>query len=45
MKGIDEWKKGKIMSAQPKLTGKYSRWLNIELEAENPVCINWDHVD
>ena len=47
MKGNDKCKKGKIMSAQPKLTGKYSHWLNIEpeVENENPVCINWDHVD
>ena len=47
MKGSDEWKTGKIMTAQPKSTGKYSHWLNIEPEAknENPVCINWDHVD
>ena len=29
MKGSDEWKTGKIMSAQPKSTGKYSHWLNI----------------
>ena len=35
------------MSAQPKSTGKYSYWLNIEpkVEKENPVCMNWDHVD
>ena len=47
MKGSDEWKRGKIMSTQPKSTGKYSHWLNIEpkVENENPVCINWDHVD
>ena len=47
MQESDEWKTGKIMSAQPKLTGKYSHWLNIEpaAENENPVCINWDHVD
>ena len=47
MKGSDEKKTGKIMSAQPKSTGKYSHWLNIELEAENEksICINWDHVD
>ena len=47
MKESDEWNTGKIMSAQPKLTGKYSHQLNIEPEAgnENPVCINWDHVD
>ena len=47
MKGSDEWKTEKNMSAQPKLTGKYSHWLNIEPEAENenPVCIKWDHVD
>ena len=47
MKCSDEWKRGKIMSTQPKSTGKYSHWLNIEpkVENENPVCINWDHVD
>ena len=47
MKGNDEWKTGKIMSSQQKLTGKYRHWLNIELEEENenPVCINRDHVD
>ena len=47
MKRSNEWKTGKIMSAQPKSTGKYSHWLNIEPEAENqnPVCINWDHVE
>ena len=46
MKGSDEWKTGKIISAQPKSTRKYSHWLNIEseVENENPVCINWDHV-
>ena len=35
------------MSEQPKLTGKYSHWLNIkpETENENPFSINWDHVD
>ena len=29
------------------MTGKYRHWLNIEpeLENENPVCINRDHVD
>ncbi len=34
------------LGAQPKLTGKQSL-LNIEPEAENenPVYINWDHVD
>ena len=47
MNESEEWKKGKIMSTQPKSTGKYSHWLNIKLEAENEnlVCINWDHVD
>ena len=42
MKGSDERKTGKIMSAQPKSTGKYSHWLIIEpeVENENPVCIN-----
>ena len=42
MKRSDEWRTGKIMSAQPKLTGKYRQWLNIEPEAENEnlVCIN-----
>ena len=47
IKGSDEWKTGKIMSAQPKSTGKYSHWMNMKPEAENenPVCINWDHVD
>ncbi len=31
------------MSTQPKLSGKYSHWLNIKPEAENenPICINW----
>ena len=40
-------KKGKIMSTQPLLTGKYSYWLNIKPEAENKnlIYINWDHVD
>ena len=35
------------MSTQPKSTGKYSHWLNIEpeVENENPVGISWDHVD
>ena len=47
MKGSDEWKTGKIISAQPKSNGKYSHWLNIEPEGKNgnPVCINWNHVD
>ena len=47
MKGSDEWKTGKIKSAPPKSTGKYSHWLNIEteMENENPHCINQDHVD
>ena len=47
IKGGNKWKTGKIMSAQPKSTGKHSHWLNIEPKAENenPVCINWDHVD
>ena len=47
MKGSDEWKTGKIMSSQPKSTGKYSHWLNIKPEAENKnlACINWDHVN
>ena len=35
MNGIEEWKKGKIMSIQPKSTGKYSPWLNIKPETEN----------
>ena len=34
MKERDEWKAGKIMCAQPKSTGKYSHWQNIEPEAE-----------
>ena len=40
-------KKGKIMSTQPKPTGKYSHWLNIKPETKNknPICINWNHVD
>ena len=35
------------MNAQPKSTGKYSHWLNIEpkVESENPVSISMDHVD
>ena len=35
------------MSAPPKLTEKYSHWLNIkpEVENEHPVCISWDYVD
>ena len=47
MKENDEWKTGKIMSAQHKSTGKYSHWQNKEPEAENenPVCINCNHVD
>ena len=35
MKESDEWKTGKIISAQSKLTKKYSHWLNIEPEVEN----------
>lgn len=45
--GSEEWKKGKVMSVQPKSTGKYSHWINIEPEDENEdqVCINWNHID
>ena len=47
MKESNEWKTGKIMNSQSKSIGRYSDWLNIEPEAEdeNPVCINWNHVD
>lgn len=47
LRGSDEWKKGMVMSTQPKSTGKYSHWLNIKPEAENEdhLCVNWDHVD
>ncbi|GAB1599998.1 hypothetical protein Ahia01_000277300 [Argonauta hians] len=45
--GNEEWKKGKIMNTQPKLSGNYGHWRNVEPAAENesPLCVNWDEVD
>ena len=49
MKGRDEWEKKKRKDLRVDSLNwlENSHWLNIkpEVENENPVCINWDHVD
>jgi transposase InsO family protein len=40
------WKDAKILSIQPKQTGKYKDWINVHITGDpDPSCINWDLVD
>ena len=39
------WTKAKVIHRQPKQTGTYKHWVNVHVEeAEQPVCVNWQHV-
>ena len=41
-----EWQKGKILSYQPKQSGKYRNWINLKAsEDTEPKCVNWDDVE
>ena len=42
----NDWKTAKVLSVQPKQTGKYKDWINVHVDGEeDPICVNWDHVD
>ena len=42
----DEWRNAKVLSAQPKQTGKYKNWINVHVTGEEePICVNWDDVE
>ena len=41
----DDWACAKILSKQPKQSGKYRDWLNVHVDGQDdPICVNWDHV-
>ena len=40
----EDWRTGKIMKAQPKATGTYSNWRNVDLDEGTSLCVNWDDV-
>ena len=46
MKDEHEWQKAKVLSYQPKQTGKYRDWVNVKSDFDaEPKCINWDDVE
>ena len=41
----DVWNEAKILSKQPKQSGKYKNWINVHVKGdEDPLCVNWDDV-
>ena len=46
MLGDRHWKEAKVLSVQPKQTGKYRDWINVHVTGEeDPICVNWDDVE
>ena len=46
MKDKIDWQQAKVLSYQPKQTGKYKQWINVQVENETePKCVNWDEVE
>ena len=41
----DGWKLAKVLSHQPKQTGQYKNWFNIQEDDDVQSCVNWDHVE
>ena len=40
----EDWRIGRIMKSQPKSTGTYSNWRNVNLDEGTSLCVNWDNV-
>ena len=46
MKDETDWQQAKVLSYQPKETGKYKQLVNAQTENEpEPKCVNWDEVE
>lgn len=46
LKDSDVWNNAKILSSQPKKSGKYKNYLNVHVSGNSdPICVNWDVVD
>merc|ERR1712121_25951 len=44
--GESDWKKAKVLSLQPKQSGKYKNWINVHVsDEEEPIAVNWDDVE
>ena len=44
--GESDWKKAKVLSLQPKQSGKYKNWINVHVsDEEEPISVNWDDVE
>ena len=42
----DAWCKAKVLSVQPKQTGTYKNWFNIQKHNEDEAsCVNWDRIE
>ena len=44
LKDHNEWKFAKILSSQPKKTGKYYHFINIKNDDSDPECLDWNSV-
>ena len=44
LKNSREWKCARILSSQPKKTGKYNNWINLKNDGEEPICMDWNNV-
>ena len=45
LEGTAEWQKAKVLSCQPKRTGTYKDWINIEKDFHGPESVNWKDVE
>ena len=44
--GDSVWKNAKVLSVQPKQTGKCRNWINVHVTGEEePISVNWDDVE
>ena len=42
----DEWKQAKVLSEQPKWSGKYKIWINVHIVGEEePRYVDWDKIE
>ena len=40
----DEWFQAKVLSMQQKKSGPNRNWINVHVEEDKPISVNWDDV-
>ena len=41
----NDWIEAKVMNSQPKRTGGYNNWVNVQNSGARPSCVNWEYIE